>query len=89
MKGEDFMCSGGIPIGPVIIEGFPRETKRAFYIFQKWWSIQEVPRRNNMPLEVKQALETIENTEIPGHNGVTCKSSCSIMCVEREFNKNQ
>ena len=79
----------GIPLGPEISEQFPEEVKKAFEIFGEWWKKQERPRRSEMPLEVKKALETIKNAEIPGYNGMTCKSSCSIIGVERQFEINK
>jgi hypothetical protein len=81
--------TGGIPLGPEISEQFSKEVKVAFEVFGNWWEKQKRPRRSEMPPEVKKALETIKNAEIPGYNGITCKSSCSMMSVEKIFNKNK
>lgn len=81
--------TGGIPLQAKLFAQLPEEVQKAFNLFQEWWEEQEQPKKSDMPPEVMKAYEIIEKAELPGYNGLTCKSCCSIMGVERIFNENK
>jgi len=81
--------NGGIPLVPELFAKLPKEVQGAFNLFQEWWENQEEPRRSEMPKNVMEAYEIIQKAELPGYNGLTCGSCCSIIGVERIFEQNE
>ncbi|MDD2224536.1 MAG: hypothetical protein PHP97_00025 [Candidatus Shapirobacteria bacterium] len=80
------VSTGIIPILPEDWNKLPKNVKKAFKNFQKWWSKQKNPKRNDMPPKVSAAYEFIKSAELPGLNGIKNKY---IKDIEKEFKKNK
>ena len=79
----------GIPIPEEVHQLYSDELKKAWHTFHEWWeqaylcSDSKVVSRSNMPEEVRQAMDLILETPIPGYEeeGITGKDSCYMIGV--------
>jgi hypothetical protein len=86
------MCMGyhsspphGIPIPEEVHEQYSEKLKAAWITFHTWWSeSDQTPRQSDMPKEVKEAMDLILVTPIPGYEkeGYTGKDSCYMIGVQ-------
>jgi len=78
--------TGIFPVSLDDWKGLPKDVRKAFKIFQKWWSKQKRPKKSDMPPNVTVAYEFIKSAKLPSLSLNIIKNSY-IKSIEQEFKK--